>query len=336
MPSKSAAQHRLIGYWHSHPEARPSSMSAGRVDEWLHADRGKPWERSGLGAARRDAGGYIGIDPGTTLETAQPFYGSSYQKMAALPAEKLRETVMRLPPNSMQAMAARKALTAKMMAPSYDAGTQPAGLTQPQQLGGLQAAAEGGALHRAAGGSEIGLPLSLASPWWTRAEERNMDANTTGYLHGATLGRADAIATTAPSGSHIIPADVVSGLGEGNSLAGAAVIDRMLSTGPWGTRLPHPGGRGHSMPHPPPPARYETRGGGVDADRHEPVPVMLSHGEYQVGPEHVEAIGRHYGRRDMTEAQARRKGHDILDHFIVETRRRIVRKMQKLPGPAKS
>lgn len=92
----------------------------------------------------------------------------------------------------------------------------------------------------------------------------NRLASGSGLVPGLGLGRADTVPASVPRGSYVLPADVVSGLGQGNTAAGAARI----------------GGTLRSLP------RF-ARGGRVDM-----VPARLSGGEYVVHPAHVTAIGR--------------------------------------------
>jgi hypothetical protein len=143
-----------------------------------------------------------------------------------------------------------------------------------------------------------------------------------GYLHGPTAGRADDIMTQAPAGSHVIPADVVAGFGEGNSMAGANAWTKMLQMGPGGIPMPQSSGRRMGMPAPPAPYREPSQKarGGAQADMR---PVALSHGEFVVTPEQVLALGQ----GDME------KGHAILDKIIVESRKEIIAQMSKLPKP---
>lgn len=162
--------------------------------------------------------------------------------------------------------------------------------------------------QRAAGGL---MSASEATPWWARAEARNA---TVGYLHGATPGRADAIKTTAPAGSYVIPADVVSGLGEGNSLAGAAGVEKAIRTGPHGIPLPRTGApRRFSM--------HRADGGGTEHTR-----VALSDGEYVVHPHHVLRWGK--GRL--------RAGHRALDAWVLAKRKKNIKTLENLPPPVKS
>jgi hypothetical protein len=143
-----------------------------------------------------------------------------------------------------------------------------------------------------------------------------------GYLHGPTAGRADDIMTHAPAGSHVIPADVVAGFGEGNSMAGANAWTKMLQMGPGGIPMPQ-GGGGRRMGMPAPPAPYRDPTAKASGGATDMRPVALSHGEFVVTPEQVLALGQ----GDME------KGHAILDKIIVESRKEIIAQMSKLPKP---
>lgn len=133
-----------------------------------------------------------------------------------------------------------------------------------------------------------------------------------GFLHSTIPGRTDRLATRVKSGSHIIPADVVSSLGQGNSLAGARHLDMTMRALPTAgfARGGSPSASHRSPPHHRP-------------ESHEP--VLLAGGEYVIDPHEVVAIGGGDAKR----------GHDILDRMIVRVRRKEAKKMLKLPGPKK-
>lgn len=343
MPSESGKQHRYFEFIKHNPSERPSSLSAKQVDEWTKADTGSPWKHreSGGGIIARQMGGSAMASSGSTSSPAMmagimgqsmvpgsPTYQAMYQQYSQLPAEKLQELASRYGGGTPQGQMIQKALQSKQM------GTAPAGATQPQAPPPQQQAqARGGIIpHRDAGGP-LGVSLSMASPWWERSEERDSDSSFNGgggggYLHGTTMGRGDHVTTSSPGGSYIVPADVVSGLGEGNSLAGARVMDRMLSTGPHGIPMPRMG-HGRGVPPPPRPGRLPQQGdnfraGGVP-DKGERVPVKLSHGEYEIAPHHVRIIGK----GDI------HRGHKVLDKWVVLERKKIAKKMLSLPGPVK-
>jgi hypothetical protein len=316
MPSTSAAQHRWIGWLHSNPEARAhSGMSQAKVDEWLHSDRGSPWKHAMGGPIGYDGGGMIDPAAGSIAlnppdlggvvpspASASPLNAQTAQRYAQMPTEKLQELAM-MAGNSPQGQLIRKLLAQKHMMPNV----------QPQAMGGM-------VQHRQGGGM-LGMGLSEAEPWWTRAEARAGDAGPmTGYLHGATAGRADNLKGTALSDSYILPAEEIAGLGEGNSLMGARVIQAMLGSGPYGTPMPR-GSHGRGPPHPPPAQEPRAKGGEVGQEHTK---VALSHGEFALTPEQVRDV---FGGGDI------KRGHRVLDLWVQEMRRRHIKELQKLRPP---
>jgi hypothetical protein len=154
------------------------------------------------------------------------------------------------------------------------------------------------------------------TPWFVRREataERNPMA-ISGPLTGATMGRADKINTHVPDGSHILPADTVSAIGGGNSMAGHAKLGQMFPNSvlkpakPITPKLPQA------------PKMKFARGGAT-----KKVPVRLSDGEFSVHPDDVVKVGGGDPER----------GHRILDHMILHIRKHYAHKLTTLPGPAK-
>ena len=326
MPSVSPAQHRWIGWLHSNPEAREQAgMSKAKVDEWLHADRGSPW--------KRDDGGGIAADPmatpGGITPTAQnmnPMAQSMIQRYASLPPEKLAELGVRLTGTPQGGLIQRLLQQKRLM-----------GAQQPAPQAPAPSYRRGGAMKRDSGGM---MSMSEADPWWTRREASGGDS---GFLHGTTGGRTDAIKTQAPGGSYVIPADVIAGLGEGNSLAGARVASAIFGTGPHGIPLPPMRG-GKGPPRPPampredaelktggpvPVFKARSRGGdtGDEATKKGHTAVDLSDGEFVLSPEH---IMRRFGVDDP------KKAYPLLDKWVVAKREEQIAKLKKLPGPVKS
>lgn len=175
-------------------------------------------------------------------------------------------------------------------------------------------------VKRASGG---GMSMSQMDPSWARSDWRSADSVSTGFLGGATLGRADAIRTQAPGGAYVLPADVVSGLGEGNSEAGARVWDQMLHSMPYGIQGSQHQGGGRGIPHPTAPTG-QAKGGKVKPSG-KAVPVLLSHGEIVVEPRDVMRVGK----GDL------KRGHRVLDRFVVNERAKHIAKLKSLPGPVK-
>lgn len=123
-----------------------------------------------------------------------------------------------------------------------------------------------------------------------------------GLLHSAVAGRTDHLKVNVPAGSYVIPADVVSGTGEGNTLSGARILQHIFE------------GDGAELPE-------RAKGGGVDP----PVPILGAGGEYVVHPQH---LARKFGTVS--------NGHKVMDKWVVQKRKQIAQEMLKLPGPVKN
>lgn len=137
-----------------------------------------------------------------------------------------------------------------------------------------------------------------------------------GMIHSTVPGRTDRIGMGVKRNSYVIPADVVSSVGQGNSMAGANAFNHMFKSGPYGASLPSGGGTAK-------PIRQKfAEGGEVD----KPVDIVAAGGEFVVPPEHVERIGG----GDMD------RGHEILDRMVHHIRKKTIKTLRKLPGPKKS
>lgn len=118
-----------------------------------------------------------------------------------------------------------------------------------------------------------------------------------GRLNGGTPGRADALPVDVPDGSYVVPADVVAALGDGNSSAGFAVLERLFPKS-----------------HGPASSTGRARGD---------VPIAASDGEFIISPEDVAARGG--GNHE--------RGLSMLDSFVIHVRKQYAAKLSKLPGP---
>lgn len=153
-----------------------------------------------------------------------------------------------------------------------------------------------------------------STPWYVRNEARGMTH--TGPLRSTVPGRTDNLPLNVPAGAYVLPSSHVSYLGQDNTQAGMAVLDHMFKSGPYNTSLPRLGrGRGPKM----------RADGGDVGEESETVPIMAAGGEYVLTPEQVMEIGN----GDLDD------GHKILDHWVVETRKKHVKELKRLPGPSK-
>jgi hypothetical protein len=135
-----------------------------------------------------------------------------------------------------------------------------------------------------------------------------------GAIHSNVAGRTDHLPMHVASGSYVIPADIISAMGEGNSMAGFKVAKDIFSQPFYGTSKAGAGmPYGMSAPH-------KAEGGEVAT-----VPIVAAGGEYVIPPEDVV----HIGGGDLDH------GHKILDEFVKKFRAKTINTLKKLPGPKK-
>lgn len=176
--------------------------------------------------------------------------------------------------------------------------------------------------HRAAGGIGAFSP-SMDSPFWARSEARDMD-HPEGFINSSVAGRTDRLPLAVATDSHVIPADVVSGLGQGNSLAGADMWQRALRIGPYATPLSNMQARHTPEPRAP---SMPQQGGGYASGGSTPgkTPIMAAGGELVVPAWRVGQLGG----GDM------KKGHAIIDKAIDKVRKYNIEFLKHAPKPKK-
>lgn len=142
-----------------------------------------------------------------------------------------------------------------------------------------------------------------------------IDFSRGGLIDSHIPGRTDKIPMRVRPGSYVLPADIPSALGEGNSKAGAEILKKMFTHGAYGLPPPHIHNREFRYPHM---MRHKAEGGKTDH-----VPIVAAGGEFVVHPDVVE----HLGNGSMT------KGHKMLDQFVLHTRREHIKTLRKLKPP---
>lgn len=137
-----------------------------------------------------------------------------------------------------------------------------------------------------------------------------------GPIHSPVAGRTDHLPMHVPNKSYVVPADVVGGMGQGNTIAGFKHLRRMFSGVPYGGHggpyNSSGGPYGEPLPH-------RATGGEVD----QGVPIIAAGGEYVLTPDEVRQAGE--GDVDL--------GHEVLDEFVKRMRAKIIKTMAHLPGP---
>ena len=123
----------------------------------------------------------------------------------------------------------------------------------------------------------------------------------TGPIKAPVAGRTDHIPMKVRSNSYVLPADVVSALGEGNTEAGQHIVGGLFKSHPI----------------------HRADGGGVDDD--DGIDIIAAGGEHVLSPEQV----AYAGEGDV------KNGHDVLDSWVKMIRKQNIKTLQKLPGPVR-
>lgn len=125
--------------------------------------------------------------------------------------------------------------------------------------------------------------------------EAALEVARVGSLRHYGPGRTDDLKISVPGESFVIPADIVSSIGEGNTENGFKKLEQMF----------------------PPPRAGRAEGGKV--------PIVAAGGEFIVHPDHVKRVGGGDVKR----------GHKALEDFVKIIRKKTIKKLKGLPGPAK-
>jgi len=140
----------------------------------------------------------------------------------------------------------------------------------------------------------------------------------TGPIHSKVAGRTDHLPMHVPSGAYVIPADIISAMGEGNTIAGFKHMRRMFSGVPYaGGDAPYGQSGG------PYGEKIEGRASGGETSG---VPIVAAGGEYVLAPHEVRWAGD--GDLDL--------GHRVLDDWVKTMRAKTIKTLENLPGPKKS
>lgn len=143
-----------------------------------------------------------------------------------------------------------------------------------------------------------------------------------GMIKSSVPGRTDKLNMNVPSGSYVIPADIPSAIGQGNSIAGGQILDKMFNKGPYGMNLPRAksgtriGQRRSSLSK----AKMGFAEGGEVG---QATPIVAAGMEYLVHPETILELGG--GNIDA--------GHEILDAFVKQVRSKHISTLKGLKPP---
>jgi hypothetical protein len=155
--------------------------------------------------------------------------------------------------------------------------------------------------------------FSGGSPWQERAASRSIVH--AGMLKSNVPGRTDKLPITVGGGAFIVPADHLAALGQGNSQAGASIINGMFGLG--GNKK---GSLVKAMRPQIPKLKKMAEGGEVES---KPVDIIAAGGEFVIPPGKVQEIGG--GDLD--------RGHKILHQWVLRTRKQHIKTLKSLQAP---
>jgi hypothetical protein len=159
------------------------------------------------------------------------------------------------------------------------------------------------------------------APWFTKASARMPSS---GMLKSSIPGRTDKIPMSVPGGSYVLPADIPSALGQGNTMAGGTILDKMFQKGPYGMNLPKAkAGQSTKMSRMSSLTKTRVKTGYAEGGDVQSTPIIAAGGEYVLDPDQVAQVGG----GDLT------RGHEILDQFVKQVRQQHIQTLRKLPGP---
>lgn len=160
------------------------------------------------------------------------------------------------------------------------------------------------------------IAAALSTARKTRATGGQVTKVHVGPIHSAVAGRTDHLPMNVPSGSYVIPADIISAMGEGNTMAGFKHMRRIFGGNPYL-------GGNADIPYNAEGGPYNEPLPGKAAGGEATVPIIAAGGEYVLSPEQVLQAGG--GDLDT--------GHRVLDEFVKRMRAETVKTLRSLPGP---
>lgn len=240
------------------------------------------------------------------------------------------------PTGSVEPTATASPIMQQMVADTMSGAGDGSGGGGDGTAGGLGDTAGGGGYGSGPGNSDSaagspagdgGGPMGLASggPAFFGGGEGTTTKVHVGPIHSPVAGRTDHLPMHVPSGSYVIPADIISAMGEGNTMAGFKVANTIFSRIPGMTGMPGAPSLPAEGSLPGADAQLGLPGKAKGGSIEDAVPIVAAGGEYVISPEDVRRIGE--GDLD--------RGHQELDLFVKAMRAKTIKTLQKLPGPKK-
>lgn len=159
------------------------------------------------------------------------------------------------------------------------------------------------------------------STWAAHQAERSLEHeqfHPKGLFGGDGAGRTDRLARAVPADSFVFPADTVSALGQGHTVAGAKILDGIFQSAPYGAPL----------------AKRRAAGGTAPADGLSH--VLVASGEYLAHPDDLARIGSRLRAAKKSRARSDlAAGHEWARGFVSKVRDEQKKFLKSAPEPKK-
>lgn len=194
----------------------------------------------------------------------------------------------------------------------------------------------GGRMPRRASGG--GAPIASMASSMAQSGFRSID-HPAGLVHGIGAGRTDTVPMNVAAGSHVIPSDVIAGIGQDNTLSGAHAMGMAMKTGPGGITLPSGPHRAMGMPKMPSYSAMQglssphlARGGDPQFEGNA---IKIARGGAANGVKCIVANGEWIMKPDEVERTSYKgkSGHEAIDAWIMDRRREHTKKLRELRPP---
>ncbi len=143
----------------------------------------------------------------------------------------------------------------------------------------------------------------------------------TGPIMSKVPGRTDNHPMKVKAGSYVLPADHVSSLGQGNTMAGLDKLNKAFKMGPYSGTPKIKAVRG----------LLRAAGGKTGNTIGKPTPINAAGGEFVIPPEKILEWMAKNGHKPNLDY-----GHAELDRWVVNNRKEHQKTLATLPGPAQS
>lgn len=171
------------------------------------------------------------------------------------------------------------------------------------------------------------------APWYVRQEARSL-TSPHGMINSAIPGRTDKLPMNVAAGSYILPADIPSAIGQGNSMAGGQILSKMFTSGPYGLPTMKSRSSGYSGPRlslRPPRIRGYAGGGSAD----DAIESVMRRNALEISKPYLDHIGPNEAYDDSPTIAAGNRAHAPIYDALTQEGGKYPANKEVFPGQHK-